>query len=153
MLSRSRASVPSPTAWALPATALAAAGLIYLAFRAPALRLFTWADALGLSAAVAELRAVARDHAPPDWVLFSLPDALWQLAFAFTLFRLSRGARAVERAAWCAAPVAIGLGLELGQAAGAVPGTFDPVDLTLSIAAVGVAWAASATLTAREIES
>src|SRR5688500_8773268 len=108
--------------------------------------MFAWADAAGLEGAV----AARREHASPfragipALALYSLPDALWQYAFAFVLFRLSRDAAPVERAAWSLIPIAIGIGLELGQLARVVEGVFDPADLALGVVAIALAWRTAA---------
>jgi hypothetical protein len=128
------------TRWTAAAAALFAAALIYYAWRTPTLAMFDWARALGLGAATASLRASLSGIVLPDAVLYSLPDALWQYTFAFALFRISLPARGIERALFCAAPIVIGVGLELGQLAGAIEGTFDPIDLTLSAIAIALAW-------------
>jgi hypothetical protein len=128
--------------WLGAALALLVAGAIYLAFRTETLAMFTWADAAGQGGAIAWLRSSAAPlcSALPAVLLYSVPDALWQYAFAFVLFRLSSGAAPLERALWCALPIAIGIGLELGQGARVVEGTFDPVDLLLGSLAIVLAW-------------
>lgn len=110
---------------------LALGGAFYLALRAPDIRLFAWARALGLGGAVEILRAWAaplRLHVPA-FALGSLPDAAWAWAFGAALAlvwgRLS---------AWTLAGAAATAALELGQAAHVVPGTFDPVDLAAMLA-------------------
>lgn len=125
--------------WTSAAAALIAAAFIYYAWRTPALAMFGWAESVGLGGAIAALRLHAAAIAPPDVVLYSVPDALWQYAFAFVVFRLSLPARGLERALWWAIPIAIGVGLELLQLARLIEGTFDPMDLTLGILAIAIA--------------
>jgi hypothetical protein len=125
--------------WTSAAAALIAAALVYYAWRTPALAMFGWAESVGLGGAIAWLRLHAAGIVLPDAVLYSVPDALWQYAFAFVVFRLSSPARGLERALFCAAPIAIGVGLELLQLARLIEGTFDPTDLALGIVAIGIA--------------
>ena len=65
---------------------------------------------------------------------------MWQLGFCLVVFRIWRGARwSAAKIAFTLAPVMIGAGVELGQAAGVVEGTFDVADLLASLAAAVVA--------------
>ena len=112
---------PSTRARTLASVAIAIGSLLYIAGRPPTLRLFAWANDLGLDPIVMALRdalapAVVR---LPDAILLSLPFALW--VFAFTA--LIRDRR------WLPVAPGLAIGAELGQALGVVPGTFDPVDL------------------------
>lgn len=104
-------------------------GLIYVAFRSQDHLLFHWANALGLTPAVSWLRAAAAPLSPPlGWILYSLPDGLWLYAFAF--FMASTWCeRSLEASAWRLLPLALAVGSELAQVVGALPGTFDPMDL------------------------
>lgn len=124
-------------------------GLVYLGLRAEGLLLFGWADWLGAGGLVHAWRDLLAPLAPlaPAWVRFSLPDALWTYALAWTLTQIWRdGPRAVLIAA-LAIPVALGPGAELGQWLGVIPGTCDPVDVALTalacVAGAAVAMACS----------
>jgi|GEM_PF-3709167 len=111
----------------------------------------------------APLTDFAHAHRLPAWVRFSLPDALWQYAFAATMHGIWRGAHpsasirnfsgsvdagdpsngdvdSSRVAFWAFAPLVFGVGVELGQAAGVLAGTFDGVDLALSVAAAALAF-------------
>lgn len=63
------------------------------------------------------------------WLTNSLPFALWCFA-AFVALRRSR---------WGAVALSLAAGAELGQLAGVVPGTFDPIDLLAITIAFGIA--------------
>lgn len=112
-------------------TALFLGAALYIGGRPTTLRLFDWADAVGLGEAVASLRAVLSPAvgALPDVVVWSVPFGLW--VFAATL--LLRGT------SWVAAPLVLAIGAELGQLVGIVPGVFDAVDLFVVIAFGAVA--------------
>ena len=100
--------------------------------------MWDWARALGLeSGAQAVRRSLSvTTHALPDWVRFSLPDALWVYALTFTVIALQRRSSPLVRAAYLMVPLVLGPGAELAQAVGLVPGTFDPTDLWLSSGAL-----------------
>lgn len=117
-----------------------AAAAIYVLFRSPRLRAFSWLDAWGLGDLVAVARVWARPAAEhlPQWLLFSAPDALWVYALTACLAIVWRGERTARRW-WLCAGIALAAGGELGQWIGLVPGVFDPADLLLSLAAWGAA--------------
>jgi hypothetical protein len=106
-------------------------GAIYLLARPSGLRMFAWARTAGAANALDAARSVTAPlaHALPEWVRYSLPDALWSFAFT-TLMGLAWKHRATRAsAAWLACAPAIAIGSEIGQAFALVPGTFDIVDL------------------------
>lgn len=71
---------------------------------------------------------------------YSLPDALWQLSFTMLVWLAWRSHPwNAAKVLCCAAPIAIGLGCELGQLVGWVEGVFDPLDLALSALAIAAA--------------
>lgn len=112
-----------------------AGGWLYVQFRATDHLLFSWLDRLGLSPAVAWLRAATRGLAPTsEWLLYSLPDGLWLYAFAFTLAYTWREP-GTEARCWRALPLALGLGSELAQGLGLLEGTFDVADALTYVAA------------------
>lgn len=113
-------------------------GLIYFAWRSPSLLMFQWAETLGFSPYVQELRAFADPLRPavPGWVLFSFPDGAWVYSATAAYLAIWRVKWSVEPAFWVLLPGAMGVGSELGQWFGVVPGTFDPVDLALMLIAV-----------------
>lgn len=82
------------------------------------------------------LRVFAERHPLPNWVRYSLPDALWQYAFGATMAAVWRGEPLTKRKlAFLVAPAALGILVELGQGVGLVPGTFDLADVAASAAA------------------
>jgi hypothetical protein len=119
---------------------VAAGAAIYLLWRSPGLLVFRWAAALGMASALSAARAWARSCLLPGWALFSVPDALWVYAFTAALGLVWVGSQRRVRWAWLALPGALGIGGELGQAFGLVPGTFDVVDVLLSAAAAAAAF-------------
>jgi hypothetical protein len=114
---------------------LAVGGLLYLGLRSESLLMFRWADALGAGAVVHAWREIAAvASTSPEWVRLTLPDALWTYALAWTMSRIWRDARRAWPAA-CLVPIAAGPGAELAQWMQWLPGTFDPIDVGLTLAA------------------
>jgi hypothetical protein len=98
-----------------------------------------WRHGLWLHA-VGGFRGAALLHLPV-WVRYSLPDALWQYAFASVVLWIWRDtAWTLRKTLWCFIPVTLGVGVELGQLARILPGTFDVRDLVLSLVACTVAF-------------
>lgn len=128
-----------------------AGAAIYVLWRAPSLLVFRWLDLVGADQFAHLARGAASPARPllPSWVLFTLPDALWVYALTACLSRIWRGSRGASRVAWLSVGPVLGVGSELGQLAGVVPGTFDVVDLCAAAAAAALALL----LNAREGES
>lgn len=123
----------------LSATSMLVALAIYALFR-DGFRLHQWLSAADRWALLPHARAAVAALTPPNWVVYSLPDALWQFTFCIVVYRIwSRASAGRLRTAFVVMPAAIGVGCELGQAVGVVQGVFDPVDLALTIVAVAVA--------------
>ena len=91
--------------------------------------------------ALAWIRDVAKTTMPlpPSWLVQNVPDALW--GYAVGAFVTAVWARETTWVHWLWTGVAFALvaGFEVGQRAGLVPGTFDPIDLAASICAFVVA--------------
>lgn len=106
-------------------------GLIYLTYRSETLSLFTWLDNAGQSNIVEMLRSSKFLQAVklPDWVKFSLPDALWLFSFNYLILSLWKFEFNRDSAIWLFISSTIGISSEIGQLTGLVPGTFDPIDL------------------------
>lgn len=107
--------------------------LIYLGWRTSNLKMFAWVDSLGFAGPVSALREVLSGFLPslPGWVLYSLPDAVWVYSFTAANWLIWGASDSRERWFWLALGVLLGGGLELGQWASLLPGTFDPTDLFL----------------------
>jgi hypothetical protein len=120
---------------------VAAGAAIYLLFRTPHLLVFSWTGAVGMNGMLESARYAASPVAAamPGWLLYSAPDGLWVYALTAAMLAVWRGDPSPGRHPWIAAGLVLGAGGELGQLAGAVPGTFDLVDLLLSFAAFAAA--------------
>lgn len=108
-------------------------GLIYLTYRVDSLLMFNWFKIFGLTDLVIFLRTndTLQNLTIPNWVKFSLPDALWLFSFTYIIlliwdFKITR-----KSVLWILLTPTVGLFSEIGQQIGIIPGTFDKVDLLL----------------------
>lgn len=103
-------------------------GMTYLLFRPQTLLMFHVTDALGLSAVINSMRKGISSQLP-EFIIYSLPGALWAAAYILTteyfLYRQSVKTRILVAGI---IPV-IGAVSELLQLIGLLPGTFDVADL------------------------
>lgn len=118
---------------------LTVGSVLYLGYRSDTLLVWQWAEVAGLDGVLYALRfaVTAVVASVPEPVAFTLPDGLWVYAMSFAVSRLWARGNRFERAGWLAIPVLLGVGAELGQAIGFVPGTFDPADLVVCVVATG----------------
>lgn len=117
---------------------------IYTLWRSKRLLVFTWYGWLGLHTQLLTLRANVASvrHLLPDFVLYSLPDALWVYSFTFLMQAVwFRHSLSYGRIFWTFLPVSLAVGAEIGQLLKVVPGTFDFMD----VAGYVVAWVAAST--------
>jgi hypothetical protein len=124
---------------------LAIGGSLYVLYRPRSLVMFRWFDQLGLGSIVDRLRAATAvpEGAIPEVIVFCLPNALWLYAFVFQIAQLWKGEGGRPARLWLAAPMLLGIGPELGQLAGVVPGTFDILDVATSVVAASAALVAA----------
>lgn len=103
-------------------------GMTYLLFRPQTLLMFHVTDAIGLSAAINSMREGISSQLP-EFIIYSLPGALWAAAYILTteyfLYRQSVKTRILVAGI---IPI-IGTMSELLQFTGLLPGTFDVADL------------------------
>lgn len=114
---------------------LTSGGLIYILFRKDSLKMFSWFHKIGLSELISSARVFAPSFVPPDWVIYSLPDALWLFSFTSLILLLWENKLTLNAILWVAATTVIGIFSEIGQALKLVPGTFDSLDLLLLLLA------------------
>lgn len=103
--------------------------------------MFTWVERLGAAHALGSARGRVRPLASalPEWVRYSLPDALWAFAFVSAMCAIWRHRLSAASAGWIGFAVLCAGGSELGQALGVVRGTFDWHDLLLLAVACALA--------------
>ena len=118
-------------------------GAIYICWRKSTLLMFGWYTNFGLRSEIThirELTAAAR-HVLPNWILYSLPDALW--VYSLTAFMSAvwfKQRFSMVGVVWISVGLVLSVTGELCQAIGIVSGTFDPVDLLLCVASAVAAF-------------
>lgn len=133
----------APTMFAMASTVLPLllGGGIYILWRSPGLLMFRWLESFHLGWLVSSARGshLVQSIRPAQWVLFSLPNALWVLSLVTAAGLLWGGTRATNALAVGIAAL-IGVGAEVAQALGLLPGTFSAIDLLTAVlaAAVGI---------------
>lgn len=109
-------------------------GLIYLGFRDKSLTMFNWVNHIGLNDAISSFRQECSVYKLeiPNWVVYSLPDGLWTYSFTSSICLIWEKKNKIY---WMFFPFIIGVGLEVLQFFNIVSGTFDIVDLAVSLIA------------------
>ncbi len=102
---------------------------IYLLFRDRGHLGFYVLDAVGLGSSVDAARMYFSDWQLPEFVRFSLPDGLWASSYIILIDYLKDGENRLKRLFAAAIVPAMGVGSELLQYAGILPGVFDVFDL------------------------
>lgn len=113
-------------------------GSAYLLSRSSGLLMFAWLNRLGLMGWIQSVRGWAQPLTVrcPGWLFLSAPAALWNYALVSWIGWVWRDRRCAEKKWWILCGAMLGPLSEIGQGLGWAPGTFDPVDLALYIAAV-----------------
>jgi hypothetical protein len=113
-------------------------GLIYVYWRDPNLLMFKWFHAVGFESLILRLRLATSSTkaALPFWFIYSLPDGLWVYALTAFMILLWRDVKSLPiKMFWLSLGLLLGVGSELGQLAGIVPGVFDKADLAVCVIA------------------
>ena len=71
----------------------------------------------------------------PNWVKYSLPDALWLFSFTYIIINIWNYKINEHSFFWVFSATLIGIFSEIGQLIELIPGTFDKVDLILLLIA------------------
>lgn len=114
-------------------------GAIYLLWRDTSLLMFRWLEEFRLSQFILGARnsTAVQSVRLPDWVLYSLPNALWVLALVSATGLLWRDTERTWLTIAVAIAACLGVGGEVAQGLDLLPGTFSMTDLVL--AAIGAA--------------
>lgn len=127
------------SSFVLAAGCLFAGTLVYIIFRPTSLLMFRWSDSLGLTGAIASLRTLSGfDRYLPDWIVYSLPFALWVSFYLFLLRGIWWGSSSTARHIWIWCVPVIAISAEIAQSLGLIPGRFDQVDLIAIILCVAL---------------
>lgn len=121
-------------------------GLIYVLFRGDTILINRLLLHSPIGGELAQLRESLLwiQVVTPEWMIYSLPAALWMLSLLLYLLWVWRERRGAAFLAWFLLVVAIALGAEMGQTTSIVPGTFSAGDLVAySIVALTAYWSTS----------
>jgi hypothetical protein len=99
-------------------------------------------DVVGVGALVSSLRVVTVPTGGhlPDAIRFHFADAAWGWALGAALSLVWADAPGARRTGWFVVGALFVVGTEVAQLVGLMPGTFDPVDIIVSILAYATAW-------------
>ena len=111
-------------------------GIIYTLFRSETIKLFSWYKYFGLNKIISNLRVRVSEYIYyiPKWVIFSLPDGLWVYSFTSALIIFWNNEKS-KLIIWLSIPFTSGVLIEILQGFNLFPGTFDIIDLILSLIA------------------
>ena len=110
-------------------------GLIYIGFRPNNLRLFDWADAIGLNPIILSIRELLCNISVGNIVRFSLPDGLWLLGYLLIIDAIWRDESLFKLFFITLLPL-IAICMEFLQLANIISGVFDVLDLAAYLGAI-----------------
>ena len=102
---------------------------IYLLFRSKTLLGFKLLSRIGAEPWADRMRSYAVDVTLPEVVVYSLPGGLWSLGYILIIDSLFGNQTRFTRIAWASVIPLLGVGSEVLQAIGLLPGVFDTWDL------------------------
>lgn len=122
----------------LSASALIAGGSIYILFREGEFIFHRWLQAVWPAHWINPLPATISCPGLhfPTWVIYSLPNGLWALAYALLVTSIWLKSRSILKYFWLGTIPLLVMGFELLQWAGVLRGTFCLEDLALGIAGI-----------------
>lgn len=105
--------------------------MIYILFRTSSLKVFSWLQFIGIDFLNSSLRKkmVVFSEDIPHWVLFSLPDGLWNFSYICLMLAIWEGNISQKNIFWIIIISIVSIGSEIGQWLGLVQGTFDITDV------------------------
>jgi hypothetical protein len=104
-------------------------GGIYLLMRQPVMLMHKVASELGIGTLIDKGRMLVQGWQLPEWMVFSLPGALWSTAYILIIDALLSKSPSWRRFAVAAFIPLVGIVSELLQFVGLLPGTFDALDI------------------------
>lgn len=104
-------------------------GMVYLLFRPRTLLLFAVLDKLGFGETIGRWRMAVSAVSLPEFVLYSLPNGIWVISYVLVIDGVFSSSPVATRLRWASVIPVLGVGSELLQGVGVMPGTFDWADL------------------------
>ena len=111
--------------------------LIYMLWRPVPVRFFHWLDQAGLGSLLNAVRTYNMSYQLiPEWAIFSLPNGLWAFSYSLLMTYIWWGRNTTASSFWLGTIPVVGLGYELSQGLGLLPGTFCLQDLLFCVLGV-----------------
>ena len=104
-------------------------GLIYLAYRQETLQMFHWADMIGVTSQINDLRNLINGEGLYGWVKYSLPDGLWLFSYMFIVDSIWNGDKHISSSIFIFVLPVFAILSEFAQYFDLLPGVFDILDL------------------------
>ncbi len=110
-------------------------GLIYIFLRPSEHLFFGWIRLAGLDQWISPARSLSPwlGQLFPDWIIFSLPNALWAFAYTMLITSIWSGSKSWLKYFWMASIPLLVLGFEILQYPGLIPGTFCIQDIVFGV--------------------
>ena len=105
------------------------AGFIYLAYRQESLQMFHWADKIGVTSQINDLRNLIYSEGLYGWVKYSLPDGLWLFSYMFIVDSIWNGDKHISSSIFIFGLPVFAILSEFAQYFNLLPGVFDILDL------------------------
>jgi hypothetical protein len=122
----------------LSISALLLGGTIYISFYSSQPVFFGWIRAAGLENWLVQTRQHSLAASPklPQWVIYSLPDALWSFAYSVLITGIWIRNKSGLKYFWMSTIPVLVIGFELLQYGGIVKGTFSFLDIAFEISGI-----------------
>lgn len=104
-------------------------GLIYLAYRQETLQMFHWAETIGVSPQITDLRNLVNGEGLYGWVKYCLPDGLWLFAYMLIVDSIWNGDKHISSYVFIFGLPVLAVLSEFSQYFNLLPGIFDISDL------------------------
>lgn len=108
------------------------AGMIYICFRSEHLVMFQWFDNFGILPTVYHLRNLVSTISVPNFLIYSLPDALWVYSLTSIIAAIWINKK-ILLYIWLAFCGILSIGYEIAQYFHIIKGTYDNLDLAFLI--------------------
>jgi len=101
-------------------------GFIYILFRPIEPVFMKWFGIVGIENLLdsAREKSLSINSFLPDWMVYSLPNGLWALAYTIIVLRIWKGSNSIVKYFWILSIPVLVFGFELLQLTGEVQGTF-----------------------------
>lgn len=107
--------------------------LIYAVTRSESIYLNQWLGYIGNGKLLHSFQSLLLNSQPPQWIIYSLPDALWMLALVMLILMIWDFKLHNKSIPWVVIAVLTGILYEVFQGFHLIRGTFDVGDLILMV--------------------